>query len=635
MAIVLILAGLWLLTEVLTFLAILFIAAVVGVFPVIYLAYRRNRQDVQIERLEKEFDLLGLVDSDEKYKVADLYNQVYSPCQFWLYIGLIMILSVAVLVAFGAQMKPELAKVLGGLPNVPATLATPPATSSVVTTTQVVSTTVSLPVTATVSTAVTTTKIVSTTVSTPVTTTEIVTTTEVVTTTVSTPVTTTVSTPVSTTQIVTTTARSEASEAAGGAAAGGAGEPPQTNNLITLMFIGFLGAYVYSIQELVRRYNTFDLQPQVYASILVRMLVAIVLVYVGSSALVAIGGSVAPPAAADLSAGYTAIWAPAIVAFIIGAFPSRGIEWFGHIADRVLGPQTDTASTLPIQNLRGMSTWHASRLEQIGIDDAQNLAHADISKLLLTTPFDPQVVVNWIDQSMLYVKVGPRIANFRDAGIKTFTAFEAALAGKNDSDLTIPAAELLGAGGKPAQLRHLCDSSVFPNYGHIVEYYWRIPTVVQQWAAEGMRELVANLLDFENMEQIEEYIEREKSALSSKTSAERLKLLGNAYVELARRLKDDDTAMEQRKAALECAQQRFDERLKRTEKAPRPGISSVPVFSNSAKSARSKAILPRLTLCTRRRLAQPRMPSQHVATLPWLTSPAPAPMLRRASSIEP
>ena len=77
LAILGILAGLWLLTRnLLTFLVVLFVAAVVGVFPAIYVAYDRNRKDVQIERLEKEFDLLGLVNSNEKYKGVDLYNQL-------------------------------------------------------------------------------------------------------------------------------------------------------------------------------------------------------------------------------------------------------------------------------------------------------------------------------------------------------------------------------------------------------------------------------------------------------------------------------------------------------------------------------------------------------------------------------
>ena len=118
LAILGILAGLWVLTHnVLTFLVVLFVASVLGVFPAIYVAYNRNRKDVQIERLKKEFDLLGLVNSNEKYKVVKLYNEVYSIGQFWLYIGLIMILTLAVLLAFGTQLNPKLAKTLENFPN--------------------------------------------------------------------------------------------------------------------------------------------------------------------------------------------------------------------------------------------------------------------------------------------------------------------------------------------------------------------------------------------------------------------------------------------------------------------------------------------------------------------------------------
>jgi hypothetical protein len=100
---------------------------------------------------------------------------------------------------------------------------------------------------------------------------------------------------------------------------------PFAHDLFTLVFVGFLGAYTYSIQEVVRRYNTMDLLPQVYASILVRMLVAMALIFVGASAISAFGGTT-PSGAAESSPGYTAVWGPAIVAFIIGTFPTRGIQ---------------------------------------------------------------------------------------------------------------------------------------------------------------------------------------------------------------------------------------------------------------------------------------------------------------------
>ena len=47
-----------------------------------------------------------------------------------------------------------------------------------------------------------------------------------------------------------------------------------------VIFFGYLGTYVFSVQELVRRYNTFDLQPQVYSSILVRILITLALTFV-------------------------------------------------------------------------------------------------------------------------------------------------------------------------------------------------------------------------------------------------------------------------------------------------------------------------------------------------------------------
>ena len=41
--------------------------------------------------------------------------------------------------------------------------------------------------------------------------------------------------------------------------------------------------------------------------------------------------------------------------------------------------------------------------------------------MLLTTQFDTQQVANWIDQAILYVKVGDKIERFREAKIATFS----------------------------------------------------------------------------------------------------------------------------------------------------------------------------------------------------------------------
>ena len=119
----------------------------------------------------------------------------------------------------------------------------------------------------------------------------------------------------------------------------------------------------------------------------------------------------------------------------------------------------------------------------------------------------------------------------------------------------------MGTGGNAAELERLCDSSVFPNYAHIAEYYWRIPPVAQQRAAEGMRQLLAtSLLRSENQEQATTYISRQKNVLPDRMSADWLKYLGLAYLDLARWLKKDDTGtldgtgtLKERRDALDSA----------------------------------------------------------------------------------
>lgn len=117
-----------------------------------------------------------------------------------------------------------------------------------------------------------------------------------------------------------------------------------------LVFFAYLGAYVSSVQELVRRYNTFDLQPQVYSSIAIRMLIAVAIVYVAAPVLET------EPAAAG--GGDEPAW-PMVVAFVIGVFPTQGLHFLSRIATR----------------------------------------------------FDTQQIVDGVDQAILHVRVGDRITS--------------------------------------------------------------------------------------------------------------------------------------------------------------------------------------------------------------------------------
>ena len=310
-------------------------------------------------------------------------------------------------------------------------------------------------------------------------------------------------------------------------------------NTLTLVFFAFLGAYVFSIQELVRRYNTFDIQPQVYSSIFMRMVIAVVITFVGTAVINISAGQMVVQgenAQSDPSA-----WA-AILAFVIGIFPKRGLRWFTQRSNSVLGGSADTTSERPLEKIIGISTWHEARLLEMGIDDAQNLATADIRRLLLTTQFDTQEIIHWIDQSILYVKVGDKIDRYRDIKVSTFSELRAVIKSlslnpvkelnSNEESARIESrkrlASVLGLTDAD-ELGRLADYSNYPNYIHIAEYYSRTATVARQRADIAMDILIGALEDTDYERAVED---GERLLIQNPDDPKLLLRLGTAYYRL-------------------------------------------------------------------------------------------------------
>lgn len=338
--------------------------ALVGIFPITYVAYLGFAASAHRKRLEDDFRLLGLAREDELADtVATLYQTVYSPGQFVVFVGLVVVIS---LVVFWGYERCADGSGCGHLLD---------------------------------------------------------------------------------------------------------------GETMRLVFFAYLGAYVFSVQELVRRYNTFDLQPQVYSSMAIRMLIAIAIVYVAAPVLKADPGSQGAP-----------VW-PAVVAFAIGVFPTQGLHFLSRIAGRMLTPEPSQRVPLPLGNLLGIGPWHESRLVQMGIDDAQNLATVDIRRLLLTTQFDTQQIASWVDQAILYVRVGERIQRFRDAQIATYHELRLALGripeGQPGEDIRSRLAATFGL-THADELGELADCTSFPNYAHIAEFYARSAEVAHHRAGAAM-----------------------------------------------------------------------------------------------------------------------------------------------------
>lgn len=401
------------------------IVAGIGIFPLTYFAYLHYRAPAQRKRLEDDFRLLGLAGENELDEVVgQWYDTTYSSSHFFVFISLIVILCLLIGAAFvhDAQFAE-----MQGLPWVsyaPGTTVATAADAAAAAAAQAAAAAAA-------------------------------------------------NAEAGAPEANTAGAAAEeaARQAAGAAAAAVTAQPSRADPRSTLVYFAFLGAYLFAVQELVRRYNTFDLLPQVYSSIFVRMLLAAGIVYVGATLIAALFG-------ADANAGPLAM----ITAFLIGIFPQRGIDWLSERVKNTFDTKMSFASVRPLTEIIGISPWHQARLTQMGIDDAQNLAMVDMRKLLLTTQFDTEVIVNWIDQAILYVKVGSKIASLRENYINTFYELASALAAGAGAATTVTTILSLG---DDSGLQRVTDVSNYPNYAHIQEYYKQKSEVARQRAEEG------------------------------------------------------------------------------------------------------------------------------------------------------
>jgi hypothetical protein len=188
----------------------------------------------------------------------------------------------------------------------------------------------------------------------------------------------------------------------------------------------FLGAYFYSVQMVIKRFVRRDLGANAYNAISLRVILAVIGIWVATEALRLLG----VPTDQNES-GSIALTA----AFAIGAFPL--IVWQLIVASlKKFGPFRSALPSLtasqPLDAIDGMSVWHQSRFEEEDVESVPNLATADIVDLLLSTKIPPHRLIDWIDQAILltYLGRGDDYARSRPMleryGIRTATALESA-----------------------------------------------------------------------------------------------------------------------------------------------------------------------------------------------------------------
>jgi hypothetical protein len=201
-----------------------------------------------------------------------------------------------------------------------------------------------------------------------------------------------------------------------------------------VLAFAFMGAYVFSLQMLVRRYFQADLRASAYLSAVVRVFTALIV-----AAVVYRGG------VADLlRPGNWTESQQVAIAFGIGFLPIAGLQALHKLCSAGLRQVThmpSLTSDYPLGDLDGLNIWYEARLLEEGIEDMQNLATANLVDVMLHTRVPVGRLVDWVDQAHLYLhlqrpergrrgtwKGGDR-GVFRRLGIRTATDLEEAMLG--------------------------------------------------------------------------------------------------------------------------------------------------------------------------------------------------------------
>jgi hypothetical protein len=170
----------------------------------------------------------------------------------------------------------------------------------------------------------------------------------------------------------------------------------QTNIPSPLEF-GLLGAFAYNLLVLLSGYETLDLLPSAFYWVPFRYVIAVIAGLLGSTIFKESG-------------------VPILFAFIAPSIPYQELlNYIRTFIPKLAKSENGGPSVWKIQGMHQLTVY---RLGELGIHTTQELAYSDPLTLLFLTNFSPKVVIDWIDQALLYDYVGESINELRKRGIR-------------------------------------------------------------------------------------------------------------------------------------------------------------------------------------------------------------------------
>ncbi len=225
---------------------------------------------------------------------------------------------------------------------------------------------------------------------------------------------------------------------------------------------GFLGAYFFTVQTVLRSYMRADLRPKAYSQITARVLIVVLL-----ASLVEV------TQVAD-NAGVLAL------AFFAGVVPDTVLQWLWEklrkIGDFAAADDEGIVDRQPLTDLDGIDIYDRARLTEEGVTNVESMAHGDLVDLMLQTRIPPGRLVDWVDQAVLRVQIDDDtlIAQLHSAGVRTATDLLTVTASRDRSTQLLTA---IGVADDPAAVARLgvlraalLDAEWVPELVH-----WRAP----------------------------------------------------------------------------------------------------------------------------------------------------------------